>query len=45
MKKQIIHPGVNRMNDFINWWHTKVQGPYITNEQYDRVLQKMISNE
>ena len=31
---------VKKMTQFIEWWHTKVNGPFLTNEQFTNIYNK-----
>ena len=31
---------ISKMTEFIDWWHTKVNGPYLTNEQFQNIYNK-----
>ena len=31
---------IKKMTQFIEWWHTKVNGPFLTNEQFTNIYNK-----
>lgn len=33
------------MDKFLDWWYNRVKGQYLTNRQYEAVVEKMIENE
>lgn len=40
MRNQINRRKLNKMTQFIEWWHQTVNGPYLTNEQFTNIYNK-----
>lgn len=40
MRNQINRRKLNKMTQFIEWWHQTVNGPFLTNEQFTNIYNK-----